>query len=337
LAKHKFLAAPVVSNSDGSSEVDIICFLDIRDILLNFLTKIHEAFEPGMASSMLHRMRYLEEAGNPYGHIRIKDLEVKGGDGGFWFSKHAEKASIMELICKAFLSPSSCVAPGKADAVAGLDHIHRVALFGDDGSTLTSIITQTDIIRYLYENIGSLGALAHATISDLGWDKRPVLTVPPETAALDALKLMADKNISAIGVERDGCLIGNFSVSDMRAITADHFCSLALPVGEFLALEHGTEYAGYAAHQGAEGESSPHEAMAKFARSDSRRPERPGADVGQSLTLCEPTWTFAQVLESLVKNRIHRLYVVGSIETAAPILGLITMSDVLKLLAKSSH
>lgn len=27
---------------------------------------------------------------------------------------------------------------------------------------------------------------------------------------------------------------------------AEHFGSLALPVGEFLALEHGTEYAGYA-------------------------------------------------------------------------------------------
>ena len=39
--------------------------------------------------------------------------------------------------------------------------------------------------------------------------------------------------------------IGNFSVSEMRTIMAEHFGALALPVGEFLALEHGTEFVGY--------------------------------------------------------------------------------------------
>ena len=31
----------------------------------------------------------------------------------------------------------------------------------------------------------------------------------------------------------------------MRTIMAEHFGALALPVGEFLALEHGTEFVGY--------------------------------------------------------------------------------------------
>lgn len=39
-------------------------------------------------------------------------------------------------------------------------------------------------------------------------------------------------------------IIGNFSISEMRTIMAEHFGALALPVGEFLALEHGTEFAG---------------------------------------------------------------------------------------------
>jgi hypothetical protein len=30
-----------------------------------------------------------------------------------------------------------------------------------------------------------------------------------------------------------------------RTIMAEHFGALALPVGEFLALEHGTEFQGY--------------------------------------------------------------------------------------------
>jgi 5'-AMP-activated protein kinase regulatory gamma subunit len=40
-------------------------------------------------------------------------------------------------------------------------------------------------------------------------------------------------------------LPGNFSVSEMRTIMAEQFGALALPVGEFLALEHGTEFVGY--------------------------------------------------------------------------------------------
>lgn len=48
-------------------------------------------------------------------------------------------------------------------------------------------------------------------------------------------------------------MIGNFGVSELRTITAEHFGALALPVGEFLALEHGTEYWGYAANAAAGG------------------------------------------------------------------------------------
>ena len=36
----------------------------------------------------------------------------------------------------------------------------------------------------------------------------------------------------------DGRLIGNFSASEMRSITAEQFGALALPVGEFLARGH---------------------------------------------------------------------------------------------------
>lgn len=37
----------------------------------------------------------------------------------------------------------------------------------------------------------------------------------------------------------------NFSLSDLRCITPEHFGALALPVAEFIALENGTEFLGY--------------------------------------------------------------------------------------------
>lgn len=39
LAAHKFLAAPVVSQHEDEAEREIICFLDVRDILLNYLKR----------------------------------------------------------------------------------------------------------------------------------------------------------------------------------------------------------------------------------------------------------------------------------------------------------
>jgi len=303
----------------------------VKDILVNFLKSYEEAFGAVNSQSMLQRMRYIEECGTPFAGTCLKDLPIKGGDGGFWHCKHAEKASVMELINRAFLSPSSCVTAAGKGVVAELDHIHRVALFGDDGFSLTSIITQSDIVRFLHENVAKCGPIATATAEELGWVGRTVITVAPELPALDALKVMAEAKISAVGVEKNGRLIGNFSMSDMRSITADHFCSLALPVGEFLALEHGTEYAGYTIPPA---EDVPKESAQQFARNISRRVSIPGSDVGQELILCEPGWTFAQVLDVLVKNRIHRVYVVESCQTGGPLMGVVTISDVLKAVSK---
>ena len=63
---------------------------------------------------------------------------------------------------------------------------------------------------------------------------------------------MRQSGLSAIAIT-DGSdsqkLIGNFSASDLRSIQSEHFGSLALPVGEFLALEHGLEFWGIADHE----------------------------------------------------------------------------------------
>lgn len=71
--------------------------------------------------------------------------------------------------------------------------------------------------RFLYEHRGSLGPLVGRTAKDLGWADRKVVCVTPDTAAIEALALMAEKNISGVAVVSDsGALIGNFSFSDLR-------------------------------------------------------------------------------------------------------------------------
>ena len=57
---------------------------------------------------------------------------------------------------------------------------------------------------------------------------------------------MREKRVSGVGVldDREG-LIANLSASDLRCIQPEHFGILGLPAAEFLALLHGTSYAGF--------------------------------------------------------------------------------------------
>ena len=74
---------------------------------------------------------------------------------------------------------------------------------------------------------------------------RVIKTIEASKSAFEAIVMMREHDISGIAVvESSGRLIGNFSMSEMRSVMAEHFGSLALPVCEFLALEHGTEYSG---------------------------------------------------------------------------------------------
>ena len=114
---------------------------------------------------------------------------------------------------------------------------------------------------------------------------------------------------------RTGKLIGNFSATELRALTADHLGALALPVAEMLALEHGLEFWGI-------DHSAPEAAPAlahssKFARAAHRRRSQLGGDVGQEIAACSSGDTVVSVLERLVGRGLHRLYVVD--EEAKPV------------------
>ena len=71
--------------------------------------------------------------------------------------------------------------------------------------------------RFLLEHRQRLGALAGTTVRALGWAAHKVVSVTPETPAVVALALMAEKGISGVGVvNTKGLIIANFSISDLR-------------------------------------------------------------------------------------------------------------------------
>lgn len=341
LATHKILSAPVVVDVDGvhgpaqwpyeKESTDILGFVDIRDILTSFLAELDLT---GISSmKMLQRMRLLEDKGQQFAATQLRSLKYIGGDGDFVHVAQA-KVTLLELITDGLLDPRT---KGVYGGTNKSDVVHRMAVFDGEGR-ITNVVTQTDVVRYLLNNIDQLGGLADASVADLGWAGRHVECVGPSTPAIEGMALMASKNVSALAVtDAEGRIIGNFSVTEMRTIMAEHFGSLALPVGEFLALEHGTEYAGYARVSETDDEvqlSAAHRFVAD--RSARGRPRTPGEEVGQTLLLCRPSSTFAEVLEVLVgRGRyVHRVYVVD--EGERPI-GVITCTDVLRKIMALCH
>ena len=70
---------------------------------------------------------------------------------------------------------------------------------------------------FLYDHKQLLGGLGQKTAKQLGWADIKVITVTPDTAAVEALALMADKGIAGVAVvSENDALIGNFSFSDLR-------------------------------------------------------------------------------------------------------------------------
>eukprot|EP01024_Parvocaulis_polyphysoides_P040039 TRINITY_DN3634_c1_g1_i6.p2 TRINITY_DN3634_c1_g1~~TRINITY_DN3634_c1_g1_i6.p2 ORF type:complete len:117 (-),score=25.71 TRINITY_DN3634_c1_g1_i6:309-659(-) len=106
---------------------------------------------------------------------------------------------------------------------------------------------------------------------------------------------------------------------------SEHFGALGLPVGEFLALEHGTEYAGYGNfHE--EVRQTQGGMFAMGVRACQTKPKF-GNDVGQNLAVCTPTQTLGEAVEIMLERRIHRVYVVEG--SSAKLKSVVTYTDVL--------
>ncbi len=170
--------------------------------------------------------------------------------------------------------------------------VHRVPVIDADGDLVT-LITQSHIVKFVYKYMSKLEHLADRTVErlQLGYPI-DVVTVQENESTIKAFEQMQQNGVSAVGVVNDeGKLVGNVSVSDLKAIGYDGklMSHLFAPVSEFLKLA---------------------------------KPDSLGA-----ITVT-PQATFASVVEKLVNNRIHRIFVIDP-ETEKP-LGVISLLEILK-------
>jgi len=167
--------------------------------------------------------------------------------------------------------------------------VHRIPIFDSAGELIT-ILSQSQIVNYLYSQMYQMGSLKQAKIADLGMQKVGVLTAETSARAIDAFQAMHYYKVSALAVvDASGSLIGNISVSDLRAVGFDGklLQKLYKPLGEFLKDEK--------------------------------------LEIREAVSVT-PDCCFDEVVDKLVTNQIHRVYVVDA--TNKPI-GVVSHLEVL--------
>jgi len=212
---------------------------------------------------------------------------------------------------------------------------HRILIFDEKG-VVTNIISQTDVIRYIYKHVESLGRLRYQTVHQLELSTKPVLVAQANLPALDAFRKMNEEKISGVAVvdSVDGRLVANLSISDLRGLTPSLFGSLALPLGEFLKREEQEqafqerlrmakleemrhkEYSAVPPPQVYHGEAAATKAPASHAEGKAHRVP----------VSCRSYTTVEEVIRLMLTNKVHRVYEVDG--HFRPI-GVVTLTDVL--------
>lgn len=182
---------------------------------------------------------------------------------------------------------------------------HRVLVY-DDQQRPVNLITQSRVVKFISVLKDSIPQ-SNRTLQELHLGFKEVLKVDKDAIAYDAFNMMLNQKVSAVGVvDKEGRLFGSLSVNDIKELGYD------LRFFEMLT-------------------SSVESYLSTLRICDAQRTLPPIKD---PLT-CKATDKFADVIDALVKYRVHRIYIVD--DNQKPI-GVVSLSDILKeIMAESSQ
>ncbi|EFA85165.1 cystathionine-beta-synthase domain-containing protein [Heterostelium album PN500] len=179
-------------------------------------------------------------------------------------------------------------------------HAHHIAILDDmKNRHLVSILTQSQLIKFVYEHLSLLGAKKDLLIKNMRGlcSEADVVSVPMTMLTIDAFKVMEDHNVTGLAVlSESGQLVDTLSIRDLKGMATDGslFWKLYRPVSEFL----------------------------EFLKKDAKtlRPRH--------AIFCIKDETFESALTKIYTNQVHRIFVVDSSESRKPI-SVISLGDLL--------
>jgi CBS domain-containing protein len=148
------------------------------------------------------------------------------------------------------------------------------------------LVTQSDLVRFLSKTYSKFG-IGEISLEEADIIRKPVFRVDPNTKVIDAFKKMRAQEINGLAVtDSDGTLVGTLSESDLRGLTMDTMYRLQHPVIDFLKVQN-------------------------------QLPE---------VMTVRPDMPLRDLLETMTKQKLHRLFVVDDEEH---LTGVVTLTDII--------
>mmetsp|Transcript_45783 Transcript_45783/g.115254 ORF Transcript_45783/g.115254 Transcript_45783/m.115254 type:complete len:330 (+) Transcript_45783:108-1097(+) len=171
--------------------------------------------------------------------------------------------------------------------------VHRTLLTEGDDPTPIGICSQSDVARLVAEFIGAgkLKAMGEITLEKLGLGLEKPVCIKGTHSVLYVLQHMMKEGVSCVALVdgESGRLEANFSASDLRGLYRTKFPAFRLAAVKFL--------------------------------------EKKAHDVSLTPVVVNPDSTLAQLITTIVENKLHHVWVVdGDFKPA----GVITLTDVMK-------
>uniref|UniRef100_A0A6B2L9P8 CBS domain-containing protein n=1 Tax=Arcella intermedia TaxID=1963864 RepID=A0A6B2L9P8_9EUKA len=225
LAKNKILAVPVRAEEDVNY-IGWFSIINAVSFILNVYSESSDVEDPGVWTTWCKDIDTLTHRG-----VQLGDKTVEEAMDKTWIAPVSAVGSVFELIDSVFTTKK---------------HIHRVCVCNDENDNyVRAIVTQSDVIQFLYKNalekkiLGHLGNLRVGEMPKLRkhFETESPISMSVNALAIHAFWLINFHHVHGVAiVEPSGKLIANLSASDIKGLSSGSlpFSSLLLPLKEFM-------------------------------------------------------------------------------------------------------
>jgi len=99
--------------------------------------------------------------------------------------------------------------------------LHRIPIVAEDRKLIT-VVTQSQLVQILHKNLDIIGDKKNKPVGQMDQYLEKVFTIHEEAVAMDAFKMMVEKNVGGLAVvDKDGKLTSNISLQDLKAMSND--------------------------------------------------------------------------------------------------------------------
>jgi len=205
LIQRGHLSAPVLDDFNN-----FIGFIDMGDIVFNFIEKIKDK------DSYIDYLELLEND-EKFKSLKVVDILDKKRNPSIVLGRNHTLYFILEVFAKDF-------------------NIHRIPIT-DNNNILVNLITQREIISYIYNNIPYIGTITKKHLGNCKNVNKSVISVSEDDEAIKGFDLMLKNQVGGVTVvNSSGEIVGALSLTDLKIVSRDNklFEKLYNKTSEFL-------------------------------------------------------------------------------------------------------